>query len=94
MPQIFRFNSYILYFWSNEGEPVEPIHVHVSVKTPSKTSTKIWITKELKAKVENNNSNIPQKDLNNICTLIELRAFEIISKWKEYFNTTEVKFYC
>lgn len=75
MPQIFRFNSYTLYFWSNEGEPIEPIHVHVAVKTPIKNSTKIWITKELKAKVENNNSKIPQKDLNNICTLIEFRAF-------------------
>ena len=30
MPQIFRVAGYIVYFWSNENEPLEPIHVHVS----------------------------------------------------------------
>ena len=26
MPQIFRIGSYIVYFWSNENNPLEPIH--------------------------------------------------------------------
>jgi hypothetical protein len=25
MPQIFRIGSYSVYFWSNEGRPLEPI---------------------------------------------------------------------
>lgn len=30
MPQIFRIGSYIVYFWSNENDPLEPIHVHIA----------------------------------------------------------------
>lgn len=30
MPQIFRIGSYVIYFWSNENNPEESVHVHVS----------------------------------------------------------------
>ena len=30
MPQIFRIGPYIIYFWSNENDPLEPIHVHIA----------------------------------------------------------------
>ena len=30
MPQILRVGPYSVYFWPNEGEPLEPIHVHIS----------------------------------------------------------------
>jgi hypothetical protein len=29
MPQLFKIGPYIVYFWSNEGFPQEPVHVHV-----------------------------------------------------------------
>ena len=44
MPQIFRIGSYTVYFWSNEGEPLEPIHVHIAEGRASSAGTKIWIT--------------------------------------------------
>lgn len=34
MPQIFSIGSYLVYFWSNEGEPLEPIHVHIAKGKP------------------------------------------------------------
>ena len=30
MPQVFKVGSYWVYFWANENEPLEPIHVHVA----------------------------------------------------------------
>ena len=27
MPQLLRFGPYRVYFWSNEGLPLEPVHV-------------------------------------------------------------------
>ena len=48
IPQIFRIGSYIIYIWSNEGLPTEPIHVHISEGPPSKNATKVWITKNKK----------------------------------------------
>lgn len=45
MPQVFKIGSYWVYFWTNEGRPLEPIHVHVAAGGPTPNGTKIWITK-------------------------------------------------
>lgn len=45
MPQVFKIGSYWVYFWSNENDPLEPVHVHVSQGSPSARATKIWITR-------------------------------------------------
>lgn len=44
MPQLLRIGPYSIYFWSNEGDPLEPIHVHISEGRAKSTATKIWIT--------------------------------------------------
>lgn len=49
MPQVFKMGPYLVYFWSNENEPLEPVHVHISKGTPSKDSTKVWLTKNGRA---------------------------------------------
>ena len=41
MPQIFRIGPYIVYFWSNENKPLEPIHVHISEGTATANATKV-----------------------------------------------------
>ena len=46
MPQLFRIGSYIIYFWSNESDPLEPIHVHVAEGRASANATKIWINRK------------------------------------------------
>lgn len=30
MPLVLRIDRYCVFFWTNEGEPLEPVHVHVS----------------------------------------------------------------
>ena len=40
MPQILRIGPYSIYFWSNEGDPLEPIHVHVAKGKPIPNATK------------------------------------------------------
>ena len=44
MPQIFSIGGYVVYFWSDEGEPSEPVHVHVTQGRPQKNGTKCWIS--------------------------------------------------
>ena len=92
MPQIFSIGPYVVYFWSDEGMPREPVHVHIAEGVPSKNATKIWITKSRKCIVVNNNTRIPKYALNLLIKIIEGRAIEIISKWQETFG--ELKFYC
>ncbi len=92
MPQIFKIGSYWVYFWSNEGDPLEPVHVHVAQGAPTSNATKIWITSAGGCYVCNNNSRIPERTLRNITAILEARSGEIIAKWRNYFGQT--KFYC
>lgn len=62
MPQIFRIGSYIVYFWSNEGMPLEPIHVHIAEGRASANATKVWITSTGHTLLSNNNSKNSSKD--------------------------------
>ena len=92
MTQIFRIGSYWVYFWPNENDPLEPVHVHVSEGRPIADGTKIWITSAGKCLVANNNSHISEKILRNIVRIIEARSEEIIKKWEDFFGKSE--FYC
>ena len=92
MPQVFRIGSYWVYFWSNESDPLEPIHVHVSEGSPNANATKIWITKAGRCYLCHNNSHISAKILRNIMDIIEARSMEVIQKWSDYFG--EVRYYC
>jgi len=92
MPQVFRIGSYWVYFWSNENDPLEPIHVHVSQGSPTGNATKIWITRAGKCLLCNNNSKINTRTLSNIISIIEARSDEIIEKWKSHFGN--IRFYC
>lgn len=92
MPQVFSIGPYLVYFWSNEGLPLEPVHVHIAEKRPVQNATKIWITKNQKCIICNNNSNIPERVLNNMMEIIESRSFEVITRWKNAFGS--ISFYC
>ncbi len=92
MPQIFKFGSYWVYFWTNEGKPVEPVHVHISKGNPSANATKVWITSTGKCYLCHNNSHIPTHTLHNLMRLIETQSDTVIQKWIEYFG--EAHYYC
>lgn len=92
MPQVFKIGSYWVFFWANENDPLEPVHVHVAQGKPSADATKIWITRAGGCLLCNNNSRIPAPVLNNIMRTIEARSSEVIEKWKGFFG--ETRFYC
>ncbi len=92
MPQIFKIGSYWVYFWANEGEPIEPVHVHVAEGAPTANATKIWITSAGKCLLANNNSHIPGVALRNIMRIIEARSQEVVDKWHLYYGRTQ--YYC
>ena len=92
MPQVFKIGSYWVYFWANENDPLEPVHVHVSQGAPQANATKIWITKSGKCLLCNNNSDIPPNVLRNIMRVIEARSAEVTEKWIGFFGNAD--FYC
>ncbi|MBP5276231.1 MAG: DUF4160 domain-containing protein [Lachnospiraceae bacterium] len=92
MPQIFRIGSYIVYFWSNENDPLEPIHVHIAEGKAVANATKVWITSTGKTIVCNNNSNIPEVILNRIVRVVEANSQSIVNQWIEHFG--EIRYFC
>lgn len=91
MPQIFRIGSYIVYFWSNENDPLEPVHVHIAEGRASANATKIWITSTGKTLLCNNNSKIPQRELLRMVRIIEANSTLILDKWYSQFG--EIRYY-
>lgn len=57
-------------------------------------ATKVWITKSGDCILSNNNSRIPENDLNKILKSIRYNFFYIVSEWKEFYGVEEIKFYC
>jgi len=92
MPQVFKIGSYWVYFWSNENDPLEPVHVHVAEGSPQPNATKIWLTRTGKGLLANNNSDIPAKTLRNIMRIIESQHQIVFQKWIQYFE--QIQFYC
>ena len=92
MPQVFKMGPYLVYFWSNENEPLEPVHVHVSQGVPSKNSTKVWLTKNGGALLANNDSEIPLNVLRNIMGVLEARHEYVAERWLRHFG--EIRYYC
>ena len=84
MPTLFELYGYKIFFWSNENN--EPVHVHVCKGKPTANSTKIWLPPESNPVLANNNSDIPQKDLNRILKSIALERNNIIARWYDYFK--------
>lgn len=87
---LLDYLGYAIYFWVNEGQPLEPVHVHVSRGKPTPNATKIWLTKE-GARVEHNNSNIPKKDLKELLEFINENKLTVIGLWLDRFGEAKQK---
>ena len=92
MPQVFKIGAYSIYFWANEGYPLEPVHVHVAEGTPTENATKVWITKSGRCLLCHNKSKIPQRALKNIIEIIEARNLDVMRKWQSFFG--DIQYYC
>ena len=92
MPQLLRIGPYSIYFWSNESDPLEPVHVHISEGRATSNATKLWITSAGKAVLCNNNSKISEKILRKLIRIVEANSTDIINEWLDRFG--EIKYFC
>ncbi len=92
LPSLFLVGGYRVFFWSNESG--EPIHVHVCKGSPSKQSTKIWLTSKGGCIVAANGAKIPEKSLSELCEIISAQHSFICEKWKAFFLVEDISFYC
>ena len=92
VPSLFHISGYSIYFWTNEGRPIEPIHVHVAKGRPTPNATKIWISKDGKCVLCNNNSNVSDSDLSKIMKSVETNIEFVEAEWQAIFG--EISYHC
>ena len=92
MPQVIKIGAYVIYFWMDEGRPLEPIHVHIAEGVPKPNATKVWLTQSGKALLATRHSEIPAAELRKLLRIIEANADEIQARWLDYFD--EIRYYC
>ena len=80
MPLIFRSGTFKFFFYSNEGNPREPLHVHVRAGC---ANAKIWLDPAIGvAESEGFNS----KELSAIIRLVMENHSRIRQAWYEHFG--------
>ena len=92
MPQELKIGPYTVYFWSNENDPLEPVHVHIAEGKAVPNATKVWITSTGRTLICNNNSDIPDRILKRLLRVIEANAQKIITDWQTHFG--EIRYFC
>jgi hypothetical protein len=80
MPKVFNWNGYRFHFFSNEGDPREPVHIHV---TKDRATAKFWLRPEVTVAY---NRGFSAKVLSQLMSVIEERVEEIESAWNDHFT--------
>jgi len=81
MPVVQRFKGYTVFFFSNEGDPLEPNHVHVRGGGPL---AKFWVEPAV-ALAENHGFSAGQ--LREIEQLVRDNSAQIVRAWHDHFGS-------
>lgn len=80
MPKVFEKDGFKFFFFSNEGNPLEPCHVHVR---KGESLAKIWLDPCVSLE---NSYGFNSKELRFIIQEVSNNSNLIRKKWNEYFN--------
>jgi len=80
MPTVFRYRGYRFFFYSNEGDPLEPLHIHV---IKGENVAKFWVEPEV-AVAQNYGMN--PSELTKLIKIVSDHEELIRESWNEYFN--------
>jgi hypothetical protein len=80
MPVVFRYKGYRFFFYSNEGEPLEPLHIHVR---RGDAVAKLWLA-PLPEVAES--YGMGAHELSELLDVAVEHAAEIERYWNEHFS--------
>jgi hypothetical protein len=80
MPKIFEWSGYKFFFYSNEGIPREPCHIHIR---KGERAAKFWVDPYVSLA---SSFEMSAKELLLLQKATQDNADLIRSKWNEYFN--------
>ena len=80
MPVVFRHQGIRFYFFSNEGSPPEPIHIHAG---KSDAEAKLWLVPDVRI-AESFGYN--RREQGELVRIVEQRRDEIMRAWHDHFG--------
>jgi len=80
MPGVFRDRGYRFHFYSNEGIPREPVHVHVQ---KGDADAKFWLYPTVSVA---RNQGFSARELAALLEVVEQRRAEIERAWNDHFG--------
>ncbi|MCP4344708.1 MAG: DUF4160 domain-containing protein [Desulfobacterales bacterium] len=80
MPVVFRYRGYRFFFYSNEGNPLEPLHIHVR---KGDAVAKFWIVPDISVA---ESYGMSASELRELMHVIEKEKAKIERYWNEHFN--------
>jgi len=80
MPVILRIDGFRFFFYSNEGNPLEPAHIHVM---KSGSEAKFWLTPCVALASDNG---FHSRILRELIELTEQNHTVFLEAWNDYFS--------
>ena len=80
MPTVFHDRGFRFFFYSNEGSPREPVHIHVEKDT---FEAKFWLEPELRLAY---NDGYNARTLRQLLEIVDLNRDQIERAWNEFFG--------
>jgi hypothetical protein len=80
MPVVFRYRGFRFFFYSNEGTPPEPIHIHVG---KDGLEAKFWVVPEVSVAY---NEGYDARTLRELLGVVADNRERIIEAWHDYFG--------
>jgi len=79
MPTLFRHEGFRYFFYSNEGDPREPAHVHV---IGGGGEAKFWLRPQVSVA---RSAGLDARNLRRLADVVAARGDEIERAWDEHF---------
>ena len=80
MPEVFRERGFRFFFYSNEGNPREPVHIHVE---KDNCEAKFWLYPKVGVAY---NDGYDARTLRLLTAMVEANKSRIERAWHEYFR--------
>ena len=80
MPTVFRQDGFRFFFYSNEGDPREPVHVHVR---KAGGEAKLWLSPEVSVAAS---VGFEARTLRRLAEIATARRTEIEEAWHDHFG--------
>ena len=79
MPVVLRIDGFKFLFYANEGNPREPVHIHVKL---GRDEAKFWLSPDVRLAY---NRGLSGSTLNRVRQLVKENRVELERTWNDFF---------